>query len=218
MRVTIPMLTVLALLTVLAGVAAGQPARLGNGPIIDARPRRAARPRPRHRAPGRPTPHVARLHAADDRRRPQHVRYWNDGRDTQPPATSVAARARRLLLRHVPRSRRSRSRASAPSRRTARSMPAARPVHWFTGVSVQRQCQLHEALMARTGERRLNDGAMAALVLHAGAEAVTAHRPGAHRRHAAHARPGALLARAARRPEGAPAPSPPRSRTIPTPK
>ena len=33
MRVTIPMLTVLALLTVLAGVSAGQPARLGNGTV-----------------------------------------------------------------------------------------------------------------------------------------------------------------------------------------
>ena len=171
MRVTIPMLTVLALLTVLAGVAAGQPARLGNGTVTT-----RALSGPLDRALDQSRAGSADAHwlayeiatAPGDR----WMCDWNEWTRQQPPATSARLEPAdsayvfyRMEAGHIDRVR-----LFSPG---CAIDAAGRPVEWLTGVSASDSVRTLSAL-ARTGERRLADGAMAALVLHAGAEAVTA--------------------------------------------
>ncbi len=138
MRVTIPMLTVLALLTVLAGVAAGQPARLGNGTVTA---RALSGPLDRaldqsragvgRRALARPTRFAT---APGDR----WMCDWNEWTRQQPPATSARLEPAdsAYVFYRMEAGRIDRVRLFSPG---CAIDAAGRPVEWLTGVSASRQ-------------------------------------------------------------------------------
>jgi hypothetical protein len=190
MRVTIPILAAFTLLTVLAGVAAGQPARLGNGQVTTrALSGSLDQVLERSRAASADAHWLAYeiATAPGDR----WMCDWNEWSRQQPPSTSARLEPAdsAYVFYRFEAGRIDRVRLFSPG---CAIDAAGRPVEWLTGVSAAESVRTLTAL-ARRDERRLVDGALAALSMHAGNAALAATIELARTAPAAHTRGQALF-------------------------
>ena len=170
MRVTIAVLTGFGLLTVLTDVAAGQPARLGNGAVTA---RALSGPLDRALDQSRAASADAHWLAYEIPTAPgdRWMCDWNEWTRQQPAATSARLEPAdsAYVFYRLEAGRIDRVRLFSPG---CAIDAGGRRVEWLTGVPASESVRTLAAL-ARSSERRVADGAIAALAIHDGEAALT---------------------------------------------
>ncbi|MGD9904047.1 MAG: HEAT repeat domain-containing protein [Vicinamibacterales bacterium] len=164
MRVSSALLAGLLLVTMLDGIAVGQPARLGNG-TVTTRTLTGSLDQAIERA--RSAAIDARWVGFEIATVPgdRWMCDWNEWTRQQPPATSARLEPAEIayVFVRLEANRIDRVRLFSPG---CAIDAAGRPVTWFTGVAPAESVRTLSGL-ARVGERKVVDGALAALSMHA---------------------------------------------------